>query len=130
MMTANRSKKPARESRATGRAFLIESMALTVFLAMSLAVFVVLFSQAHNIADASAAQERAISAARDCAEVFSADPTSVPAVQTVEGLKVSCVTNATTQTSGTLYRAAITVTDEKGVRLYALDTARYVGGAQ
>jgi hypothetical protein len=70
--------------------------------------------------------------ATNCAERFSADPTSVPAEYEEGGLVVTCVVEPTPNgDAGTLYEASITVCDATSAteeEVYALHTSRYVQG--
>jgi type II secretory pathway pseudopilin PulG len=115
-----------------GRSFLIESLIVLGFLMASLAVFAQIFSGAQIEAVRARQLSQAVQLATNCAERFSADPTSVPAKYEEGGLVVTCVVEPTPNgDAGTLYEASITVRDATGAteeEVYALHTSRYVQG--
>lgn len=116
------------QSTRTGRrnvAFLIESMIVLALLMASMAVFVQIFSSAQLEGRGANRLSKAVVAATNCAETFSADPTSVPATAQDGDLTVLCDVDVEEHENGDLYNATITVKIQDEV-LYTLHTARYL----
>lgn len=112
-------------------AFIVESMLLLVFLVGSLAVLTQLFAASLNTSVQSRTQDAATIAATSIAEHFSADPEGVQETTQLGDLIVKCQVEPEQHTSGTLYRAVISVFDgTTGEAVYQIKTARYVSGVQ
>lgn len=114
-----------------GMAFFIEALVVLAFLMISLAVFVKLFSSSQLEARNANRKSEAVQLATNCAEVFSASPTTTPSTSELDGLVATCTVTPTKQASGTLFEATIVVRDGDA-EVYKLDTSRYVsnrGGA-
>lgn len=116
-----------------GMAFLVEALIILAFLMTALAIFAQLFSSAQLEGRSAERMSRAVMAATNTAEEFSAHPTSVDKNKTEGDLTVTCEIEDAKRDSGTLYNATITVFEGEE-QLYTLHTARYVstqdGGAQ
>jgi len=116
--------QPARTGR-RNVAFLIESMIVLALLMASMAVFVQIFSSAQLEGRSANRLSKAVVAATNCAETFSADPTAVPSSAQDGDLTVLCDVDVDEHEDGDLYNATITVKIEDEV-LYTLHTARYL----
>lgn len=126
----------------TGAAFMVESIVLLAAIVACMAVFASLFARSALEGAESTGTTRAVQLAQNAAEEFSSDPASVAAGVAVgqgvaagsangeEGLSVSCDVAEQDTAAGTYYTARITVTDDAGKTVYALDAARYVKGAR
>ena len=115
-----------RRTRRGSRAFIVEALVLFVFLVITLAIVSQLFFASANQAQKSLELERAITVAANAAERFSANPTSAEISEAgQDGLTVRCTITPQFTTSGTLYEATITVSNEYE-DIYTLTTARYV----
>lgn len=130
-MTADASTRNLSASRNAKRssvAFIVESLVMLVFLVASLAIVTQLLAASADRASQSQHLEQAVIAAANTAEQFSADPTGVAAQSSSSnGLTTACAVTPTRTSSGTLYSAAISVSDGTGV-IYTLQTSRYVSG--
>lgn len=115
----------SRRSSWHGAAFLVEALILLAFLIASMAIFFQLFSAASMQGKESVRLTEAVTLASSAAEEFAADPTSVPAGQTVNGYQVEWNVTPHATSAGVLYDAHIVVSQD-GQELYALDTSRYV----
>lgn len=117
--------KRVRRTNKGGRAFIVESLVMFVFLVAMLAVVTQLFIASAHRSVQGQNLERSVLLASNVAERFSADPLSNNLFLEQDGLIVTCVVTPQTMTSGTLYNAVITVTDGYD-DIYVLETARYV----
>lgn len=126
----------SKRSNWSGTAFMIEALVLLAVLVACMAVFTQLFAHALTTSQQSERLSNAVIAAQNAAEEFSADPAAAYAGKPIgEGVSangtddcsVSCDVAKTTQGSGTLYAAHITVSDNTGT-LYELDVTRYASG--
>lgn len=117
-----------KRSNKSGRAFIIESLVLFVFLVATLIVVSQLFFASINMSSQGRDLERATIIASNAAERFTANPTGANLDATENGLSVSCDVTPQRMGSGILYDADITVTDENDVVIYAIQTSRYVSG--
>ena len=93
----------------------------------SLAVFARLFVGAQLEGIEANRKSEAVLAATSCAEVFSADPTSVAKRTKAGDLVVTCNVEPRKLDDGTLYEATIVVSHDTG-EVYRLKTSRYVSG--
>ncbi len=119
-------RRSPRRTRRGSRAFIVEALVLFVFLVITLAIVSQLFFASANQAQKSLELERAITVAANVAERFSANPTSAEISEAgQDGLSVRCAITPQFTTSGTLYEATITVSNEYE-DIYTLTTARYV----
>lgn len=110
-----------------GTAFLVEALVLVAFIALSVAVFMQLFQEAHALGGQNQELGIAINAASNVAEEFAADPTAVSEVSQANGYTVHCDVDADDLAGGTLYHATIYVDDPAGGQaVYTINTARYV----
>jgi len=112
-----------------GMAFLLEALITLAFLMGCLAVFVRLFSSAQLEALKANKLSRAVVAATNRAEEFSANPFDTSSTTTKDGLTVECRVRADERPAGTLFEATIIVLENKS-ELYRLETSRYVSGAE
>lgn len=113
-----------------GTAFVVEAMVLLGLVVASLAVYVTLFARARAVAAESHTVSEAVVAAADVAELFAADPASVPAQTAAGELVVQCETVPEQRTAGTLYHATIRVYATGDAEpVYTLTTARYVASS-
>lgn len=121
-----------------GTAFLAEALLLLGILAISVAVFMQLFAQAHDLGTRDAALGSAVQIASNEAEAFETNPTAGDAITEVNGFDVERTVKAETTKAGTLYRATITVTEKdspEGVSgdadtSYTITTSKYVSGVR
>lgn len=125
-----------------GAAFMVESLVLLAAIVACMAVFASLFAKSAIAGAGSTETTRAVQLAQNAAEEFSSDPASVAAGAAVgqgvaagsadgrDGLHVSCEVSEQGTAAGAYYTARITVTDDAGKTVYALDAARYVKGAR
>lgn len=123
--TFNRSLRRASWSRRTGRAFIVEVLLLFAFLIAALAVITQVFVASVSEAAQARDLERAISAASNSAERFSADPLAGDSSFSQDGLTVVCDVQPESTSTGVLYHATITVYNDNGP-FYSIETARYV----
>ena len=119
--------RSSRNTTRRGMAFLIEALVTLAFLMGCLAVFIQLFSSAQLEGIAANKLSRAVVAATNRAEEFSARPWDVSGTTTEGGLSVECSVVDDVREAGTLYNATITVYDN-GNEIYRLNTSRYVSG--
>lgn len=125
-----------RRSSWHGKAFLVESMVLLVFLVASLSVLVSLFVQARIEGAAGERLSQAIQLAQNAAEEFAADPAAAQGLTLEDGGLVATVRiSEEPHEAGSLFNATVTVVDaegsgsnDAGEEVYRLDTARYVPG--
>jgi len=117
------------ESRAfwPGTAFLVEALVLLVFLVWGLAVFTNLFSASRQMGAKEEVLQQSVTLASNAAEQFSTDPTGTPDTRIEGDYTVSCNVTPQTTSSGTLYKATISVFNA-GEEIYSIKTARYVSG--
>lgn len=106
-------------------AFLVESMFVLALLMVFTALFIQIFSSAQLEGRGAHYLSKAVVAATNRAEQFSADPSSAPAVSTEGDLEVRCDVDTIEHEGGDLYNATITV-EHNGEIIYTLHTARYV----
>lgn len=106
-------------------AFLVESMFVLALLMVFTALFIQLFAGAQLEGRAAHYLSKAVVVATNCAEQFSADPSSTPATSTQGDLEVRCDVETVDHEGGTLHNATITV-EHNGEVIYTLHTARYV----
>lgn len=114
-------------------AFLVESMLLLAFLAISMAVFVQVFGLSVERAYKGEDLSRAVAVASSSAERFAADPSGAEGESLVDGMRVVCDVQEEPSAQGTIYHATIRVYDTESANgsvepVYTLSTARYVGG--
>lgn len=119
-----------RDQNRRGFAFLIEALIVLAFLMACLAVFVRLFSAAQLEGLAATRLSEAVVVATNRAEEFSANPTNTSGTKTENDLRVDCKVKKEPSDAGTLFKATITVHDERNgdVELFSLETSRYVSG--
>ena len=119
-----------RSSNRRGFAFLIEALVVLAFLMGCHAVFVKLFATAQLEGLAANRLSQAIVAATNRAEEFSANPENASDLTTEDGLRITCDVKTDPYDAGTLFKATITVLDERdgNAELFRLDTSRYVSG--
>ncbi len=126
--------KSAKRLNWSGTAFMVEALVLLAVLVACMAVFTQLFTHALSTANNSERLSGAVTVAQSAAEEFSANPAAVYAGQPVgegvaangaDGFDVTCDVTSAQQSTGTMYTAHISVTDEGG-QVYELDTTRYV----
>lgn len=115
----------AKRTRKSGRAFIIESLVMFVFLVATLAIVTQLFIASANKSVQGQDLERSSLLAANVAERFSADPLSNNLNLSQDGLFVTCAVTPQPLSSGTLYKAVITVSDGYD-DIYTIETARYV----
>lgn len=117
-------------------AFLVESIVLLFFLVAALAIFTQMFGSSINNSFKASQLSAATEVAQSAAEEFSANPEAVAQGQAIgsgiaangtDRFKVTCDTKAQNQSSGTLYQATITVSEDDEP-VYSLDVSRYVPG--
>ena len=122
----------------TSTAFMVEAIALLFFLVASVAVFTQLFASAANDSNQASRLASATVVAQNVAEEFSANPAAVAKGEEVglgiakEGtskFQVKCKVTKKKQSSGILYTAHITVSDDQGAA-YSLDADRFVEGGK
>ena len=99
----------SQQSRWPGAAFLIESMLLLVFVAVSIVVFTQLFAASAARAFESEELANAVAAASNAAERFAADPRGVASAEVENGLVVTTDVTPDQRQGGTLFRAVIRV---------------------
>lgn len=114
-----------KRTRKSGRAFIIEALVMFVFLVATLAIVTQLFIASANKSVQGQDLERSSFLAANVAERFSANPLSTNLDISQDGLFVNCAVTPQTMSSGTLYKAVITVFDGYDV-IYTIETARYV----
>lgn len=119
--------KVLQRSSKAGRAFIVESLVLFVFLVATLIIVSMLFFSSISMSVQGQDLERATLIASNTAERFSADPTSTDLDASEYGLTVNCDVTPKKSGDGTLYQATITVSDENTV-IYTIKTSRYVSG--
>lgn len=127
--------KKAGKAQWSSAAFLVESMLLLVFLAVTLAVFVQTFGLSLARADEGEDLSRAVAVASSAAERFEADPAHMDRTFEADGMHVVCDVREEPYARGTLFRATIEVFDvedaasERGSLqpVYSVSAARYVG---
>lgn len=125
-----------------GAAFMVESLVLLAAIVACIAVFASLFAKSAIAGAESTKTTHAVQLAQNAAEEFSSDPASVAAGEAVgqgvaagsadgrDGLSVSCDVKKQDTEAGAYYTARITVTDDAGETVYAVDAARYVKEAR
>lgn len=129
-MAWSTSRSEGRELQRTnkrGRAFIVESLVLFVFLVATLIIVSMLFFASVSMSAEAQNLERATIIASNTAERFSADPTRSDLDSSEYGLDVSCAVNTQTVGDGTLYLAHIMVLNGDEL-IYSVDTSRFVGG--
>lgn len=121
-------------TRWSGTAFLVEAMALIVFLMIAFAILTQLFAVSLERSRQGEELAQAVALASDVAERFSADPQHSPAEQAEGDLRARCEVTTQERAGGVLYRADIAVYLADDLRtpgddepVYELDTAVYVG---
>lgn len=124
--TAAKDKQLDRSSKG-GRAFIVETIILFVFLVATLIVVSLLFFASISMSVEGQNLERATLIAANTAERFFTDPTSPDLNGTEQDLSVNCDVTPQSIGNGTLYQAVITVYD-KGESIYSIQTSRYVSG--
>lgn len=110
-----------------GRAFIVESLVLFVFLVATLIIVSMLFIASVSRSAEAQNLERATIIASNTAERFSANPMGDNLVASEYGLDVSCDVEEQKASNGILYLATITVSDSNGP-IYTIQTSRYVDG--
>ena len=125
-------RRSLRNQNRRGFAFLIEALIVLAFLMGCLAVFVRLFSAAQLEGLASTRLSEAVVVATNRAEEFSANPTNTGSAKTENGLRVECEVKKEPGKAGTLFKATITVHDERNgdAELFSLETSRYMSGVE
>lgn len=118
-------KKALERTSKAGRAFIIESLVLFIFLVATLIVVAQLFFASVSMSVEGQNLERATVIASNVAERFSADPTSTDLDATEDGLDVTCTVTPEGAGNGMLYKARISVFDD-GNCIYSIQTSRYV----
>jgi hypothetical protein len=121
-------------------AFVVEALVLLAAIVACMAVFTSLFAKSAVAAKNSTVTTHAVQLAQCAAEEFSSDPEAVANGEEVgEGvaagsaddeLSVSCDVDEQTTGTGALYTAHITVSNESGETVYAVDATRYVKEAR
>lgn len=129
---------PQKKKAWANTAFLIETLVLLVFLAGSIAIFALLFTQSIHTTDSANELSTAATIAQNAAEEFASDPTAVAAGEEVgQGVAkngsdtwgVNCEVSTTETDAGQLMTAHISVYDKKlgsGEPAYELTTSRYI----
>lgn len=124
--TSTNKSSAIKRSNKSGRAFIVESLVLFIFLVATLIVVSQLFFASINMSAQGRSLERACIIASNAAERFAANPTDPNLNATESDLSVRCDVTPQHMTGGTLYNASITVSDESGNVVYNIHTSRYV----
>lgn len=116
-------------TRHQGFSFLIEALAVVVFLMVALAIFARLFAGAQIEGIEANHRSQAVLLATNIAEEFSANPTGVQTSATQGDLEATCDVSPQKRDAGTYFEAHIVVREKdkaSGEPLFELDTSRYV----